>query len=81
MKIQSLIITVVTGLLALNIFCSLTYNQTSESILRGDTYFKLMRYKDAVAWYKLDSNRAEAQWKIARSYVCCLLYTSPSPRD
>lgn len=70
MKIQSLIITVVTGLLALNIFCSLTYSTTSESIVRGDTYFKLMRYKDAVAWYKLDSNRAEAQWKIARSYVC-----------
>jgi len=70
MKIRSLIITVATPLLVLNIFCSLTYSQTSESIVRGDTYFKLMRYKDAVAWYKLDSNRAEAQWKIARSYVC-----------
>ena len=70
MRIQSLIITLVTGFLVLNVFCSLTYSQTSESILRGDTYFKLMRYKDAISWYKLDSNSAEAQWKIARSYVC-----------
>lgn len=70
MKIKTFITIAVTGILAVNIFCSLTYNQTSEIIVKGDTYFKLMRYKDAVAWYKLDSNKAEAQWKIARAYVC-----------
>ena len=45
-------------------------NQESESILRGDAYFNLMRYRDAIAWYNLDSTKAEAQWKIARAYVC-----------
>jgi tetratricopeptide (TPR) repeat protein len=70
MRIKTLIIIVVTGLLLVNVLCSLTYSQTSEIIVKGDTYFKLMRYKDAVAWYKLDSNKAEAQWKIARAYVC-----------
>lgn len=70
MKIKTFIIIAIAGILAVNIFCSLTYNQTSDIIVKGDTYFKLMRYKDAVAWYKLDSNKAEAQWKIARAYVC-----------
>lgn len=70
MKIKTLIVIVVTGLLLVNVLCSLTYSQTSDIIIKGDTYFKLMRYRDAVAWYNLDSNKAEAQWKIARAYVC-----------
>ena len=70
MSIRSLGIIVVIGLLTVNVFCSSTFSQTSESIGRGDTYFNLMRYRDAVAWYKLDSTKAEAQWKIARAYVC-----------
>jgi tetratricopeptide (TPR) repeat protein len=44
--------------------------QTSASIAKGDYYFNLMRYKDAIAWYNLDSSKAEAQWKIAKAYVC-----------
>ena len=69
MKLKT-IINILIGLLLINLLSSLTYSQTSEIIVKGDTYFKLMRYKDAVAWYKLDSNKAEAQWKIARAYVC-----------
>jgi len=39
-----------------------------------------MRYRDAIAWYKLDSSKAEAQWKIARSYICFGDYT-PSDKE
>jgi tetratricopeptide (TPR) repeat protein len=70
MKVKTLIIVAVTGMLLVHVLSSLTFSQTSEIIVKGDTYFKLMRYRDAIAWYKLDSNRAEAQWKIARAYVC-----------
>lgn len=70
MKRRSLIIIVGIGLLLVNLLCSLTFSQTSQSIVRGDTYFNLMRYRDAIAWYTLDSTNAEAQWKIARAYVC-----------
>ena len=56
--------------LVLGICTSAIPQQTSESIVRGDTYFNLMRYKDAIAWYNLDSSQAEAQWKIARANVC-----------
>lgn len=29
-----------------------------------------MRYCDAIAWYNLDSSKAEAQWKIAKANIC-----------
>lgn len=70
MRIRNLIIILVAGLLAINLLSSYILNFTSQSIMRGDTYFNLMRYKDAIAWYNLDSTKAEAQWKIARAYVC-----------
>ncbi len=66
MKIQYLINLALMVLLANAIVAS----EASESIVRGDTYFNLMRYRDAIAWYNLDSTKAEAQWKIARAYVC-----------
>lgn len=69
MNIRSLFITLTFGLL-ICVLCSSTFDQKGESIVRGDTYFHLMRYKDAIAWYTLDSTNAEAQWKIARAYVC-----------
>jgi len=56
-------------LLLLTLFCS-TINLPDESIKRGDAYFDLMRYRDAIAWYNLDSSKAEAQWKIAKANVC-----------
>lgn len=42
----------------------------SDAIANGDTYFVLMRYRDAIAWYNLDSSKAEAQWKIAKANIC-----------
>jgi tetratricopeptide (TPR) repeat protein len=41
-----------------------------DPIAMGDKYFLQMRYKDAVAWYEQNAGLAEAQWKIARAYVC-----------
>lgn len=70
MKRRSLIIIIGIGLVLVNLLCSLTFSQASPSIIRGDTYFNLMRYRDAIAWYTLDSTNAEAQWKMARAYVC-----------
>ncbi|ABG60853.1 conserved hypothetical protein, with TPR repeat [Cytophaga hutchinsonii ATCC 33406] len=70
MRIRSLLIILTIGLLLVNAICVSALGQTSESIARGDVYFGLMRYRDAIAWYKLDSTKAEAQWKIARAYVC-----------
>lgn len=70
MRKRSLFRIVGSGLVLVSILCSLTFNQTSQNIVRGDTYFNLMRYRDAIAWYTLDSITAEAQWKIARAYVC-----------
>lgn len=70
MSRQSSFILLAISLVLVNLLCAATFSQTSESIVRGDTYFNLMRYRDAVAWYKLDSTKAEAQWKIARAYVC-----------
>lgn len=43
---------------------------TADAIKTGDHYFDLMRYRDAIAWYSTDSTNAEAQWKIARAYIC-----------
>ncbi len=43
---------------------------TNDNIANGDKYFGLMRYRDAIAWYKLDSTKAEAQWKIAKANIC-----------
>lgn len=70
MRIQNLIIILVAGLLTINVLSSYIFNTSSQSIIKGDSYFNLMRYKDAIAWYNLDSSKAEAQWKIARAYVC-----------
>lgn len=69
MRIQNLILILIASLLTINLLSSYTSN-TNQSIARGDVYFNLMRYKDAIAWYNLDSSKAEAQWKIARAYVC-----------
>ncbi|MBC7450467.1 MAG: hypothetical protein H7259_03150 [Cytophagales bacterium] len=44
--------------------------RSADCIKTGDHYFHLMRYRDAIAWYKLDSVKAEAHWKIARAYIC-----------
>jgi len=70
MKIRSSVLTLVISVLSIVVLSSSIFSQSSESIVRGDTYFNLMRYKDAIAWYNLDSSKAEAQWKIARAYVC-----------
>jgi tetratricopeptide (TPR) repeat protein len=42
----------------------------NNAIAMGDKYFTLMRYRDAIAWYNLDSSKAEAQWKIAKANIC-----------
>ena len=44
--------------------------QQSDAIANGDKYFGLMRYRDAISWYNLDSSKAEAQWKIAKANIC-----------
>ena len=44
--------------------------KVKDAISTGDKYFALMRYRDAIAWYKLDSTNAEAQWKIAKANIC-----------
>jgi tetratricopeptide (TPR) repeat protein len=44
--------------------------QQSDAIANGDKYFALMRYRDAISWYTLDSTSADAQWKIAKANIC-----------
>jgi tetratricopeptide (TPR) repeat protein len=44
--------------------------QHSDAITNGDKYFALMRYRDAISWYTLDSTSAVAQWKIAKANIC-----------
>ena len=64
-------------ILILFVFTSfLLKSETNDNISMGDHYFTLMRYRDAIAWYKLDSTKADAQWKIARAYICYGDYTS-----
>lgn len=70
MSVQNRILIMAAALLSINILSSYMLNSASYSIIRGDTYFNLMRYKDAITWYNLDSSKSEAQWKIARAYVC-----------
>jgi sterol desaturase/sphingolipid hydroxylase (fatty acid hydroxylase superfamily) len=41
----------------------------ADPIIMGDKYFGQMRYRDAAAWYNLAAS-AEAQWKLARTYIC-----------
>jgi tetratricopeptide (TPR) repeat protein len=41
-----------------------------DPIVMGDKYFHQMRYRDAISWYELANGLPEAQWKMARSYVC-----------
>jgi len=36
----------------------------------GDAYFAKMKYDQAIAMYKMDSLNSEAQWRIARAYIC-----------
>ncbi len=45
-------------------------NVFSSPVENGDAYFAGMMYKQAIAAYKLDSLNAEAQWRIARAYIC-----------
>lgn len=49
---------------------SSTLKNQNNAIATGDKYFSLMRYRDAIAWYNLDSSKAEAQWKIAKANIC-----------
>jgi tetratricopeptide (TPR) repeat protein len=49
---------------------SLQSRALPDPIEMGDKYFHQMRYRDAVAWYELAPGLAEAQWKMARSFVC-----------
>ncbi len=42
----------------------------NSSIEQGDRLFEQMKYREAAASYALDSNTAEAQWKMARAYIC-----------
>lgn len=63
------------GIHVLILIClfSVSFNTKATNddfITKGDIYFKLMRYLDAIAWYSLDSTTAEAQWRIARADVC-----------
>lgn len=51
-------------------FCSFIVHTQNDAIANGDKYFGLMRYRDAIAWYNLDSSKAEAQWKIAKANIC-----------
>lgn len=45
-------------------------NSVLDLISAGDKYFSQMKYKDAASWYIKASDNAEAQWKLARAYVC-----------
>jgi tetratricopeptide (TPR) repeat protein len=49
---------------------SLHSHTLADPIEMGDKYFHQMRYRDAVAWYELAPALAEAQWKMARAFVC-----------
>jgi tetratricopeptide (TPR) repeat protein len=50
----------------------------TDYIRNGDYYFTIMRYPEAIAWYRLDSTKAEAHWKIARAYIC---YADNAPKN
>ncbi|WP_018342767.1 tetratricopeptide repeat protein [Cytophaga aurantiaca] len=52
------------------LFASSIVNTQNDAIATGDRYFTLMRYRDAIAWYNLDSSKAEAQWKISKANIC-----------
>jgi tetratricopeptide (TPR) repeat protein len=52
------------------ILSSSILKQQIDAITNGDKYFVLMRYRDAISWYILDSTSAEAQWKIAKANIC-----------
>jgi len=56
--------------IAICLISSLTLKTNTDHIRTGDNFFTQMRYRDAIAWYLLDSTNAEAQWKIARAYIC-----------
>ncbi|HXA01214.1 MAG TPA: hypothetical protein VNW99_04455 [Cytophagaceae bacterium] len=61
---------VILALLSGVCFFPFSLKGNPDPVAMGDKYFLLMRYKDAVAWYEQNAGLAEAQWKIARSYVC-----------
>jgi hypothetical protein len=42
----------------------------SIHIQHGDKSFAEMRYQEAIKFYLLDSNNWDAQWRIARAYIC-----------
>lgn len=42
----------------------------ANPVENGDAYFARMKYEQAIATYKLDSLNSEAQWRIARAYIC-----------
>lgn len=63
------------------VFSSLMLNQVTDAISNGDKYFSLMRYRDAIAWYKLDSTSSEAQWKIAKANICYGDVTTSSEKE
>lgn len=67
-----------TIILLMFAICTSMMSLPDDSIQRGDAYFDLMRYRDAIAWYNLDSSKAEAQWKIAKANIC---YGDVAPKE
>jgi len=62
----------ILGLLLLALLSSSAQSDPAAAsyIAQGDRLFEQMKYKEAVAAYAPDSNIAEAQWKMARAYIC-----------
>jgi len=61
----------ILGLLLFALLSSSAQSKPGSSYIeQGDRLFEQMKYKEAVAAYAPDSNMAEAQWKMARAYIC-----------
>lgn len=43
---------------------------SSTPVQEGDKAFLLMQYEEAVNRYRLDSLNPDAQWRMARAYIC-----------
>jgi tetratricopeptide (TPR) repeat protein len=46
------------------------FNANPDPIAAGDAYFLQMNYSQALAQYQLAPTNADAQWKMARAYIC-----------
>ena len=56
-------------LLAL-LFSPVFLSPPSDPVAKGDKFFLQMNYAAAIAQYQDAANNAEAQWKMARAYIC-----------